>query len=172
MTAESTYKIGRFEVVRPLGRGSQGAVFLARDPTLDRHVAVKLLTQKNDELSAQAANGAPLEAVIASKLNHPNIIPIFDAGEHDDGQYLIFEYVEGQTLSAILKKNGPFAIAEAAPLFRAILDGMATAHEAGILHLDLSPRNVLINADGVPRIMDFGLSQFAAVEREIGELPG
>lgn len=169
MATDSAHTIGRFEVIRPLGRGSQGAVYLARDPTLDRRVAVKLLAAQNEELSEQAANGAPLEAVIASKLNHPNIVPIFDAGEDTDGQFLIFEYVEGETLASMLKRNGAFSIADAVPLFRAILDGMATAHEAGILHLDLSPRNILINSDGVPRIMDFGLAQFANTERANAE---
>lgn len=161
MSAEPVQKIGRFEVVRPLGRGSQGSVFQAIDPTLDRHVAVKILNNANEELSERAENGAPLEAVIASKLNHPNIVPIFDAGENAAGQYLIFEYVEGDTLARLLKQHGPFSIEQAVPILSAILDGMATAHQAGILHLDLSPRNVLVNSEGVPRIMDFGLSQFA-----------
>ncbi len=161
MSADPAQKIGRFEVVRPLGRGSQGSVYKAVDPTLDRHVAIKMLNSSNVELSEQAENGAPLEAVIASKLNHPNIVPIFDAGENTAGQYLIFEYVEGETLARMLKDNGPFSIEQAVPIIDAILDGMATAHQAGILHLDLSPRNVLVNAEGVPRIMDFGLSQFA-----------
>lgn len=169
MTEDTAYTIGRFEIVRPLGRGSQGAVYLARDPTLDRHVAIKLLNDADSDLSIKAANGAPLEGVIASKLNHPNIVPVFDAGEEDAGQYLVFEFVEGRTLSKILKGNGPFEIAAAVPLCMAILDGMAAAHEAGILHLDLSPRNVLMSESGIPRIMDFGLSQFSDVSKTSGE---
>lgn len=169
MSAESTYNIGRFEILRPLGRGSQGAVFLARDPTLDRLVAVKQLTGTQEELSSKAENGAPLEAVIASKLMHPNIVPIYDAGENAEGPYLIFEYVEGETLSNAIKRDGPFTIQAAVPVMRAILDGMSAAHEAGILHLDLSPRNVLTNEQGVPRIMDFGLSKFAHLPRDSEE---
>ncbi|MEM9209181.1 MAG: HDOD domain-containing protein [Pseudomonadota bacterium] len=161
MSAAPAQRIGRFEVVRPLGRGSQGSVYQAIDPTLDRHVAIKMLNASNVQLSEIAENGAPLEAVIASKLNHPNVVPIYDAGENAEGQYLIFEYVEGETLSQMLKDNGPFSIEQAVPILDAILDGMAAAHQAGILHLDLSPRNVLVNAEGIPRIMDFGLSQFA-----------
>jgi len=165
MPAQPGDTIGRFEVVRPLGQGSQGAVYLAKDPTLDRLVALKLLTSDDSELGGTAANGAPLEAVIAGKLNHPNIVPIFDAGEHDGRTYLIFEYVEGQTLSDRLKQEGPMALENAVPTFRAVLEGMAAAHEAGILHLDLNPRNILLNALGVPRVMDFGLSRFADVTR-------
>ena len=161
MSDQSAYKIGRFDVVEPLGRGSQGSVFLARDPTLDRFVAIKLLAETDEDLALKAANGAPLEGVIASKLNHANIVPVFDAGESDEGQFLVFEYVEGRTLSRILKRDGPWSIEEVVPVCKAILDGMACAHEAGILHLDLSPRNVMLSDAGIPRIMDFGLSQFA-----------
>ena len=165
MSEQPDFKIGRFDVVQPLGRGSQGAVYLARDPTLDRLVAIKLLNEADEDLAPKAANGAPLEGVIASKLNHPNIVPVFDAGEADDGQYLVFEYVEGRTLSRILKRDGPWSVAGIVPVCKAILDGMANAHEAGILHLDLSPRNVMLSATGSPRIMDFGLSQFADMTR-------
>jgi len=161
MSAQAVQKIDRFEIVKPLGEGSQGAVYLAHDPTLDRLVAVKLLSAEAGELSETAGNGTPLEAVIASKLNHPNIVPIFDAGEAGNRQYLIFEYVEGETLASYLEKTGAYTIETAVPVIRAILTGMAAAHEAGIVHLDLSPRNVLTSADGTPRIMDFGLSQFA-----------
>jgi len=162
--ADSTaYTIGRFEVVRSLGKGSQGSVYLAKDPTLDRLVAVKVLTAAEAELSSRGENGAPLEALIASKLNHPNIVPIYDAGECDVGPFLIFEYVKGDTLAKILKANGPYSIEEAVPIFSAILKALATAHAAGILHLDLSPRNILLDQDNVPRVMDFGLSQFVNV---------
>lgn len=164
MSDNSSYKIGRFEVLRSLGKGSQGSVYLAKDPTLDRFVAVKVLTASEAELSSRGANGAPLEALIASKLNHPNIVPIYDAGECELGPFLIFEYVEGDTLSKILKTNGPYTVEEAVPLIAAILKGMATAHAAEVLHLDLSPRNILLDKDNVPRIMDFGLSQFVNVE--------
>jgi len=165
MTTELANSIGRFEVVRTLGRGSQGAVFLARDPTLDRFVAVKLLDGCDEDLRLKAANGAPLEGVIASKLNHPNIVPILEAGEHEQVPFLVFEYVKGDTLSRLIRKNGPYSIEDVVPICRAILDGMAKAHEAGILHLDLSPHNVLLSDAGVPRIMDFGLSQFADMSK-------
>ena len=169
MTAEPVYTIGRFEIIRPLGRGSQGSVYLARDPALDRLVALKLLKAAQDELQVQTKNGAPMEGVIASKLNHPNIVPIYEAGTDELGQYLVFEFVEGRTLSGLIKENGPFDIESAVPVIAAVLDGMAAAHDAEILHLDLSPRNVLMSDSGVPRIMDFGLSQFASVTREPGD---
>lgn len=169
MSKTQTYTIGRFEVLRTLGKGSQGSVYLAKDPTLDRLVAIKVITAADTGLAMRSDNGTPLEGVIASKVNHPNIVPIFDAGECDIGPYLIFEYVEGEPLSDVLKKNGPYTVSEAAPLFSAILKALGTAHAAGIVHLDLSPRNVLLDKHNVPKVMDFGLSQFASLVPKSGK---
>ena len=160
--------IGRYEIVRPIGKGAQGAVYLGRDPTLDRLVAIKILTGGNNELNTLSDDGVPLEARISSKLNHPNIIPIFDAGEFEVGPYLVFEYVEGKTLAEVLKAGGPLSFKAAVPIISAILRAVATAHASDILHLDLSPRNVLVDTDNVPRVMDFGLAQYVSSGREPG----
>ena len=166
MAEAGTQKIGRYEVIRSIGRGSQGAVYLAHDPVLDRLVAVKVLASSDAELNRITDDGAPLEARISSRLKHPNIIPIFDAGEWDVGPFLVFEYVEGQTLAERLKADGPMPIEVAAPLVSAVLDALSVAHAEGILHLDLSPRNLLIDSDDVPRVMDFGLAQYVSIARE------
>lgn len=158
--------IGRYEVLQSVGRGSQGSVYLARDPTLDRRVAIKVLTASAVELNRLTRDGAPLEARIAGKLKHPNIIPIFDAGECDAGPYLVFEFVQGKTLAEQLKAAGPMSVEDASPLIAGILQGVAMAHAAEIVHLDLSPRNILIDAEGIPRIMDFGLAQYVSRARE------
>jgi serine/threonine protein kinase len=129
-------------------------------------VAIKVLTATDAELNRMTEDGTPLEARISSKLKHPNIVPIFDAGECEAGPYLVFEYVEGKTLAQILKTNGAMSIEDAVPLIAAILKAVATAHASEILHLDLSPRNVLIDADNVPRVMDFGLAQYVSIARE------
>jgi serine/threonine protein kinase len=160
MKSGSTQKIGRYELIRSLGRGSQGSVYLGRDPVLDRFVAIKVLTNADSPLATTDNDGTPLEARISSKLKHPNIVSIFDAGECEAGLYLVFEYVEGQTLAQHLDTNGPRTIESAAPLVGSILRAVASAHLSDILHLDLSPRNVLIDKDGIARVMDFGLSQY------------
>ena len=158
--------IGRYELIRSIGKGSQGAVYLGRDPTLERLVAIKVLTSRDAELNSITDDGVPLEGRMSSKLRHPNIIPIFDAGESDRGPYLVFEYVKGRSLADGLVQDGQRSVEEAVPLFSAILQGVATAHDASIVHLDLNPRNILLDADGIPRVMDFGLAQYVSNARE------
>ncbi|MDH5216018.1 MAG: HDOD domain-containing protein, partial [Gammaproteobacteria bacterium] len=168
MTFNNEQCIGRYQLIRSLGKGSQGCVYLSRDPTLDRLVAIKVLTETDSPLNSATNDGTPLEARISSKLKHPNIVPIFDAAECDAGPYLVFEYVEGETLAHYLKTNGALTIEAAVSLIGAILRALATAHAAEVLHLDLSPRNVLIDADNVPRVMDFGLAQYVNATPEPG----
>ena len=151
---------GRLKVVEKLGSGSQGTVYLADDPALERKVAIKVLTAADSELAVTDSDGTPLEGRITGKLRHPNIVSVYDAGQSSLGPYLVFEFVQGETLGAILKSRGPFTIRDAVPLISQILDALATAHRLQIVHLDLSPRNILIDDDGVPRVMDFGLSQY------------
>ena len=166
MADAETQTIGRYELIRAVGKGSQGSVYLGRDPTLDRLVAIKVLTNKDVELNSMTDDGVPLEARISSKLKHPNIVPIFDAGECRAGPYLVFEFVEGKTLAQTLESTGALPIEAAVPLIDAILKAVAAAHTSEILHLDLSPRNVLIDTDDVPRVMDFGLAQYVSIARE------
>ncbi len=162
--------IGRYELIRKLGAGSQGSVLLARDPKLDRQVAIKLLSDVASDLNLQTEDGTPIEARTSSKLKHPNIIPIFDAGRAPQGPYLVFEFVDGVPLANLLRIEKKYALERAIPLIKAILDAMAHAHSAEILHLDLSPRNILVGEDGIPRIMDFGLAQYINFTRAPGEM--
>ena len=161
MGQDSSYRVDRYVLTESLGKGSQGTVYLAKDPTLDRFVAIKVLTANKAELRNQTHTGTPLEGVITGKLHHPSIVPIYDAGECEIGPYLVFEYVRGKTIAQVLKTNGPYTVADAVPLISAILQAMKTAHAAEIVHLDLSPRNILLDSRHTPRVMDFGLSQFA-----------
>jgi serine/threonine protein kinase len=139
---------------------------MARDPELDRDVAVKLLTSDKAEFRLKGANGAPLEALTASKLKHANIIPIHDIGESAVGPYMVFGFVNGRTIAMELATRGHFEIEDAVPLIAQILDAVATAHAAGVVHLDLGPRNILLDGEGRPQIMDFGLAQFVDFKRK------
>lgn len=148
--------IGRFEVRRELGRGAQSAVYLAFDPQLQREVAIKTL---HFGRSDPKRNRALLdEARAVSNLRHPSIVPIFDMGEQDGDPYLVFELVPGPNLAEYIEKEGRIPAAKAADLMRQILDAVAQAHGAGIIHRDLKPTNILIDASGKPRVMDFGIA--------------
>lgn len=159
MTSTHPESIARFKVLKRLGKGSQGSVYLARDPNLDRLVAVKVIDSGVPELTLNSKGNAPLEGRISSRLKHPNIVSIFDAGEYSGGTFMVFEYVEGTTLKEKLSESGNLSIEEAAEIIAPILDAMASAHKNQIVHLDLNLRNILVDSDDVPRIMDFGLSQ-------------
>ena len=149
-------KIGRFEIVRELGRGSQSVVYLANDPHLQREVAIKTLhfaqpdPQKNQQLLT--------EARIVSQLRHPNIVPIFEAGVEGGDIYLVFEYVAGSNLCDHLAAGGRLSPVKAIAIMLPVLDAIAHAHAAGIIHRDLKPSNILIDPQGVPRVMDFGIA--------------
>ena len=149
-------KIGKFDLLRVLGTGAQSVVYLAHDPHLQREVAIKSLhLEARDEARKQALMD---EARTVSKLRHPNIVPIFDAGEQDGDPYLVFEYVEGGSLAGHLREHGGMPAPRAVEAMLQILDAVENAHRHGIIHRDLKPSNILMNAAGMPRVMDFGIA--------------
>lgn len=156
--------VGRFELHAELGRGFHGRVYLAWDPKLERRIALKLLLGAGGDPASREKFVA--EARAAARLAHPNVIPIFDAGVHGKVPYLVFEYVEGETLRRTLRKRGGLPWPTAVPLFRQVLDGVAAAHEQRVAHLDLSPGNLMVDRQSRVRVMDFGLARFAGVDPE------
>lgn len=149
--------IGRFDIRRELGRGAQSVVYLAFDPHLEREVAVK--TMHFSAASSRQNVDLLGEARIVSKLRHPGIVPIFEAGEQGGDLYLVFEYVKGESLGKLIKREAPLPAARAASLMAAILAAVAHAHKEGVIHRDLKPSNVLIDESGIPRVMDFGIAR-------------
>jgi len=158
VAARAQERIGRFAIEGELGRGAQGAVYLASDTRLGRKVALKTLQVGDDPDHALVA-GLLDEARIVSTLAHPNIVTLYDAGEERGTPYLVFEYVEGRTLGAVIRESGKLRVGRAVEIAIALAQGVAYAHGRRIVHRDLKPGNVMITADGVPRLMDFGIAR-------------
>jgi serine/threonine protein kinase len=149
--------IGRYEVLGSIGRGGMGSLFLALDPLLDRQIAVKLLRDDDDELRERFAR----EARAAARLRHPNIVTIFDVGEHEGQPFIAMEYIQGQTLAEVVRGNVALPIARKLELIEALCDGLGFAHRSGIIHRDIKPANLMIDADGSLKILDFGIARAA-----------
>jgi tetratricopeptide (TPR) repeat protein len=147
--------IGAFIVQRVLGTGAMGVVVLARDPELDRPVAIKLLAPHygNGEVARQRL---VREAQAVARLSHPNVIAVHQVGTHGDRVYMVMEYVDGGTLRQWLHAQ-PRSVAEILGVYRQAAHGLAAAHAAGLVHRDFKPDNVLIGLDGRVRVSDFGL---------------
>lgn len=169
MERSKSYKIGRFRIVSQLGKGGQGTVYLATDPHLQRQVAIKVLHGRSANAKTEQKNLLQ-EARTVSNLNHPNIIPIFEAGEHQGIPYLVFEYVDGISLMALMKKKEPLSVSRAISLMSQILNGVGYAHQTGFVHRDLKPGNVLLSKGGIPRVMDFGLSEMIGSDTLKGQV--
>ena len=155
--------IGRFEILGELGKGGQGTVYLAQDTQLDRRVAIKTLRNL-----ARQSEQLAREARIVAKLQHPNIIPLFDAGEHQGVPYLVYAYIEGQTLEQLLKQEKSLPLVRSAEIACGVLEGLDYAHTQGVAHLDIKPANIMIAASGTPMVMDFGLAKLASQQEQAG----
>jgi predicted ATPase len=159
-TLSSGTRFGRYDILGPLGAGGMGEVYRARDTRLGRDLAIKILSRK---LPAGEQNLARFEreACSASALNHPNIITIFELGQVEATYYIAMELVDGQLLRDMLNA-GPLPLKKSIPIAAQIADGLAKAHEAGVVHRDLKPENLMVTRDGFVKILDFGLAKLVS----------
>jgi TolB-like protein/Tfp pilus assembly protein PilF len=158
--------VGRFELIRELGRGGFGVVHEARDVQLQRPVAVKLLQAGEAGFSEQLQR----EAELVARLSHPNLVTLFDVGLSQFGPYLVLELLKGQTLQQRLEA-GPLPVAEAVHVGVEVARGLAYAHSEGVVHRDLKPSNVFLTARGAVKILDFGMAHAFGRRRVSGGTP-
>src|SRR6266851_3287522 len=164
--SELALTFDRFQVLRILGKGGMGTVYLARDPRLERTVALKVLHSEGLEAEERRSRFMR-EARTAAAIRHPNVATIYEVGEADGAPYLVMEYCEGETLSQRLRRR-PFEAAEFLNIARQIAAGVAGAHEGGIVHRDLKSANIVIEPSGQVKILDFGLAK--ALHRDVAPL--
>ena len=138
-----------------------GALFLAWDPRLGRHTAIKLLSEDDPELRERFAR----EARSAASIRHPHIVEIFDVGEHDGRPFIAMEYVHGRTLADLVRGTEAPTVARAVDIISQLCAGLAFAHKAGIIHRDIKPANVMVGHDGVVKLLDFGVARAATTSR-------
>ena len=154
-------KLGRYEIRSKLGAGGMGEVYLAQDTKLDRNVALKILPP---DLAADRSrmNRFVLEAKAASALNHPNIITIYEIDDTDSGHFIATEFIEGETVRECLRQ-GPLKVSEALNVATQVAAALFAAHQTGIIHRDIKPENVMLRADGLVKVLDFGLAKLTAM---------
>jgi serine/threonine protein kinase len=172
MTLDSGRRLGPYEIQSPVGAGGMGEVYKARDTRLGRVVAIKVLPghlASDPDLRERFDR----EAKAISSLNHPHICALYDIGRQDGIDFLVMEYLDGETLADRLVR-GPLPLTEAAPIARQMADALEAAHDRGIIHRDLKPANVAITSDGHVKLLDFGLAKAAAaadVGRDLSHSP-
>jgi serine/threonine-protein kinase len=160
-----TILAGRYRLVRLIDRGGMAEVWEGKDEILDRPVAIKVLHPRlagDDQFQERFR----LEAVAAARLAHPNVVSTFDTGLDDGVAYIVMELVVGRTLRELLRAEGPLPVAKAVAIAAAVADALHYAHEAGIVHRDVKPANILIGNDGRVKVADFGIAK-AATDRDL-----
>jgi serine/threonine protein kinase len=163
MTLEAGSKLGPYEIVEPLGAGGMGEVYRARDTRLDREVAIKVIPEhlsQNPELRQRLER----EARVVSSLQHPNICTLHDIGSENGIDFLVMEFLDGETLAARLEK-GPLPIHELFPIAGSIADALDKAHRQGLVHRDLKPGNIMLTRTGA-KLLDFGLAKGSAASSD------
>lgn len=155
----------KYEVIRPLGEGGMGVVYLAVQKRIDRKVAIKSITPYLARDPA-VRERFTAEAAVLARLNHPNIVTLYDYIEEENALYLIMEYVEGQPLSDLLQA-GPLPTDLIQKYFSQVLEAFAYAHEQGVVHRDIKPSNIMITAGGRVKILDFGVARILQTDHSL-----
>lgn len=160
--AIGTVLSGRYEIIEKIGTGGMAVVYRAKDQKLDRNVTVKVLKEEfvgDDDFKSRFKT----EARAAAKLSHPNIVNVYDVGEDNGVQYIVMEYVHGDTLKQVIVNSAPFDTVVTLSIAVQMASALAHAHKNGVIHRDIKPHNILVSVDGTIKITDFGIARAAAV---------
>ena len=155
MTVPAT--IGRYQVRGRLGQGGMGVLYLALDPAIDRLVAVKLLRVNNAEVRERFMR----EGQLAARLQHANIVTVYDVGEHEGQPFIAMEYIPGETLAELIHRRAALPLAHKLTIMMDVCSGLAYAHKHGIVHRDVKPANLIVTRDSGVKILDFGIARAA-----------
>jgi eukaryotic-like serine/threonine-protein kinase len=163
METSNTKRFGRYEILGELGRGAMGVVYKARDPQIDRTVAVKTIALRGQDEEAEKEFRMRFqnEAQAAGRLHHPGIVAVFDVGEDNETHdpYIVLEYVSGEALNRILARERKLPLDRALQLTQELAEALDYAHAQGVTHRDIKPGNILVTEDGHPKIADFGIAK-------------
>ncbi len=147
--------IGRYKIIRKLGRGGAGVVFLCRDPFIKRNVAIKI----SQTITDKARERFLVEAQSSGQFNHPNIVSVYDVGVQSDFCYMTMEYIEGDTLEKFCRKKNRLSLHRVVEIALNVCNALDYSHKRGIIHRDIKPANIMLDKDGIVKITDFGIAQ-------------
>jgi serine/threonine-protein kinase len=157
-TPSKTTKIGKYDVIDVIGRGGMGVVYQAKDPYLDRLVAIKMMNVDVHE-NTDFLERFYREAKSTASLRHPNIVTGYDLGEYENRPFLVMEYLEGHSLESLLRAHRPMTVLEKINIIVEVCQGLGYAHQHGIIHRDVKPANIMVLNDGGVKIVDFGIAR-------------
>jgi serine/threonine-protein kinase len=161
-------KLGRYAIQSELGRGAMGVVYKATDTALERTVAVKTVNMALERDGAEKYEARFYqEARAAGSLNHPNIVTVYDVGKEGNVAYMAMEFIEGEELRSLLAAGRALPVSQAVSIAAQVAEGLAYAHEHGVVHRDIKPANIMVLADGPVKITDFGIARMRASTDEL-----
>jgi serine/threonine-protein kinase len=161
-------RLGRYAILSELGRGAMGVVYKATDTALERTVAVKTVNMALEREGAEKYEARFYqEARAAGSLNHPNIVTVYDVGKEGNVAYMAMEFIEGEELRALLTAARALPVSQAVSIAAQVAEGLAYAHEHGVVHRDIKPANIMVLADGPVKITDFGIARMRASSDEL-----
>ncbi len=171
LVGRSSFLIGRYKLIDLLGKGGMGNVFLARHTVMNRLVALKMISRQLGQDAAMKARFFA-EARAVAALDHPNIVHAYSVDSEGDRYYLVMEFIEGTDLERLVQRDGPLDFELAADCIRQAADGLAHAHGKGMIHCDVKPANLLLNAQGVVKILDLGMARLVDEDPQLAGSSG